>query len=223
MKKTILILSILLLFSCKEDQKVQKVKADLENTEMLEAVSAPDAASYKTEEIEETPSTAVYFDTFTVFISDFKSNTDANIHKAEENTVYVIDDSDGWGMSDKKLQIVANNQNWKFDVEYCFEEKLRVQKDGSIVWKGNSSYKKLSKIDNHNFLLPDFSKEFYDRCQKELRDTLVTQEPEITRRLLDGKPTFLNPTFLILKIKLTDEKGNKMNSFIKIEIYERGC
>jgi hypothetical protein len=189
----------------------------------VRAVSAP------IEAVEVAQDTHIDFDTFSATIPDFESEIDATEKNLPKNTICLKDNSDGWGLSNKKVQISSLDKSLKFEIEYCFTETLVAQLDGSIVWKGNSTYQKAIQIDNTNFMLKEISKEFYGKCKKELqetlklKDTMVEIDYSIADLLYDGKPVLFEPKFIILKFTATNPSGLKTIRFVKVEIYEGGC
>ena len=181
------------------------------------------------EAIEKAPETNVGFDIFSVSILGFESEIDQTADNSIKNTFSLLDKSDGWGLSNKKIQISSPDKSLKFDLEYCFIEQLRFQENGNIAWKGNSSFQKVSKFDDGNFSLKEFSNDFYGKIQKEiqqklkLKDTLAEVDYEIAELSYKGKPVLFEPKFILLKITATDLKGIKTIRFLKVEIYEGGC
>jgi hypothetical protein len=181
------------------------------------------------EDIEKSPVTNVDFDIFSVIIPDFESEVDETAKNSPKNKISLLDKSDGWGLSNKKIQISSSDKTLKFDLEYCFIERLRLQENGNIVWKGNSSFQKVSKFDDFNFLFKELSNDFYGKNQKELqqklqlKDTLVEVDYEIAKLSYKGKPVLFEPKFILLKITATNLKGIKNIRFLKVEIYEGGC
>ena len=180
-------------------------------------------------DVEKAPDTNIDFDIFSVSILGFESEIDETANYSPKNTISLLDKSDGWGLSNKKIIISSPDKTLKFDLEYCFIEQLRFQENGNIAWKGNSSFQKVSKIDDFNFLFKELSDDFYGKIQKELqqklqlKDTLVEVEYEIAELSYKGNSVLLEPKFILLKFTATDLKGIKTIRFLKIEIYEGGC
>ena len=111
-------------------------------------------------DVEKAPDTNIDFDIFSVSILGFESEIDETANYSPKNTISLLDKSDGWGLSNKKIQISSPDKSLKFDLEYCFIEQLRFQENANIAWKGNSSIQKVSKIDDVNFLFKELSDDF---------------------------------------------------------------
>ncbi len=181
------------------------------------------------DDIEKAPDTNVVFDIFSVSILGFESEIDQTANNSIKDTFSLLDKSDSWGLSNKKIQISSPDKTLKFDLDYCFIEQLLFQENGNIAWKGSSNYQKVTKINDFNFLFKELSHDFYEKSQKELKlklqlkDTLVEVDYEIAKLSFKGKPVLFEPKFILLKITATDLKGIKTIRFLKVEIYEGGC
>ncbi len=185
--------------------------------------------NYEIDQVKKKPDTKVDFDIFSIIISGFESEIDETAKNSPKNTISLKDNSDGWGLFGKKIQIASPDKSLKFDLNYCTTEQLRFQDNGSIAWKGNSSYDSVSRIGNSEFLFIEFDEAYYTKCEKELKqklqlkDTLVEIDYEISKLSYKGKPVLLEPKFILLKITATNSSGAKVIRFLKVEVYEGGC
>ena len=183
-------------------------------------------------DVEKAPDTIIDFDIFSVSILGFESEIDETAKNSPKNTISLLDKTDDlglWGLTNKKIKILSQNKNLKFDLEYCSIEELIFFDDRSTACLSNTNYDKLERIGNSEFLFIDFDETYYTKCEKEfkqklqLKDTLVEIDYEIAKLSYKGKPVFFVPKFILLKITATDLKGIKTIRFLKIEIYEGGC